>query len=74
MPTRTHICGQDLSQSNGQSLGEGVPQRRGRPPQQIQVSIAHRAVDTDEETKYEESIRLVIASIVRRRMNMEKMT
>ncbi len=75
MTTRIHSYGQDLSQSNGQPEREGVPRRRGRPPQQIHVSIAHRGADTDEETKYEESIRLVIASIVRRRMKkMEEMT
>ena len=75
MPTRTLLCGQDLSHSNGQIKGEGVPRRRGRPPQQIHVSIAHRAVGADEETAYEESIRLVIASIVRRRMKKtEEMT
>ncbi len=75
MPTRTHLCGQDLPKSNGQIEGGGVPRRRGRPARQIQVAIAHRGVDTDEETKYEESIRLVIASIVRRRMKKtEEMT
>jgi hypothetical protein len=69
------MCGQDLSHSNSQIKGGGVPRRRGRPPQQIQVSVAHRSIDTDEENKYEESIRLVIASIVRRRMKkMEEMT
>lgn len=57
-----------LPQSGGGQAGEIVSRRRGRPPRQVQVAVAYRPQDLEEETQINEAVRLLLREMVRRRM------
>lgn len=57
-----------LSQSGGGQAGEIVSRRRGRPSRQVRVAVAYRPQDPEEELDCNDALRLLLASMVRRRM------
>jgi len=57
-----------LPQSGGDQSGEIVSRRRGRPPRQVRVAVAYRPQDPEEELDCNDALRLLLASMVRRRM------
>ena len=57
-----------LPQSSGDQSGEIVSRRRGRPPRQVRVAVAYRPQDPEEELDCNDALRLLLASMVRRRM------
>jgi len=72
MNTRTYTCEHEVAKQNSQAEIESIPRRRGRPARKIKVLVSCRAADRNEDKELEESIRLVIASIVRSRMGTIK--
>ena len=42
--------------------------RRGRPTTRVEFEVSYRSMNSEEEESYDKSIRRLIASIVRRRM------
>ena len=57
-----------LPQSGGDQSGEIFSRRRGRPPRQVRVAVAYRPQDPEEELDCNDALRLLLASMVRRRM------
>ena len=57
-----------LPQSGGDQSGEIVSRRRGRPPRQVRVAVAYRPQNPEEELDCTDALRLLLASMVRRRM------
>ncbi len=57
-----------LPQSGGDQSGEIVSRRRRLPPRQVRVAVAYRPQDPEEELDCNDALRLLLASMVRRRM------
>lgn len=60
--------GPHLPQSDGGQTGESVSRRRGRPPRQVQVAVAYRPQDSEEEKQIKEAVRLLLREMVCKRM------
>jgi hypothetical protein len=57
-----------LPQTGGGQTGEIVSRRRGRPPRQVPVSVSYIRQNPEEEQQCNDALRLLLASMVRRRM------
>ena len=57
-----------LPQQGGGLDDGGVPRRRGRRPRQVPVAVSYRPQNPEEEQQCKDALRLLLASMVRRRM------
>ena len=61
-----------LPQAGGVQTGETVSRRRGRRPRQVPVAVSYRPQSPEEEQQCKDALRLLLASMVRRRMGGHK--
>ncbi len=58
-----------LPQSDGDQTGKIVSRRRGRPPRQVPVAVSYRQQNPEEKQQCNDALRLLLASMVRSRMD-----
>ena len=57
-----------LPKSGGGQCDEIISRRRGRRPRQVPVSVSYRRQNPEEEQQCNDILRILLASMVRRRM------